>query len=170
MHPPSTSSPTKAEFREAMSRLSSAVCIITSDGVAGRLGFTASAVCSVSDEPPTLLFCMNRRSEQNLPLKENAVFCVNMLGGGQEDLSSLFAGVGGVDTAKRFEMVSWHTLATGSPVISECVAACDCRVESIHELGTHSVIVGSILALAIPTPCLPSLSYFARRYHHLPSG
>jgi Conserved protein/domain typically associated with flavoprotein oxygenases, DIM6/NTAB family len=41
-------------FRNAMARLGSAVNIITTDGPAGRAGFTASAVCSVTDTPPTL--------------------------------------------------------------------------------------------------------------------
>ncbi len=42
-------------FRDAMSCMGAAVNIITTDGPAGRAGFTASAVCSVTDTPPTLL-------------------------------------------------------------------------------------------------------------------
>ena len=41
-------------FRDAMSCMGAAVNIITTDGPAGRAGFTASAVCSVTDTPPTL--------------------------------------------------------------------------------------------------------------------
>lgn len=44
-------------FRDAMSCMGAAVNIITTDGPAGRAGFTASAVCSVTDTPPTLLVC-----------------------------------------------------------------------------------------------------------------
>lgn len=36
-------------FRDAMSCMGAAVNIITTDGPAGRAGFTASAVCSVTD-------------------------------------------------------------------------------------------------------------------------
>ncbi len=36
-----------------MARLAAAVNIVTTDGPAGRAGFTATAVCSVTDEPPT---------------------------------------------------------------------------------------------------------------------
>nr|WP_269530312.1 flavin reductase [Asaia astilbis] len=50
----------KEIFRDAMARLASAVTIITTDGENGRHGFTASAVCSVSDDPATLLVCVNR--------------------------------------------------------------------------------------------------------------
>jgi flavin reductase len=170
MQPSFQPSLSKTDFREAMSRLTSGVCVITSEGKAGRLGFTASAVCSVSDEPPTLLICMNRRSEQNAPLKENGVFCVNMLSGGQEEVSSLFAGIGGLDTTKRFELVNWEKLATGSPVLTDGVAACDCKISDIHEFGTHSVIFGDILSVRLPSPCSPSLAHFARKYHQLSAG
>lgn len=50
----------KQSFRDAMAQVGAAVNIITTDGPAGRAGFTASAVCSVTDEPPTLLVCLNR--------------------------------------------------------------------------------------------------------------
>ena len=53
---------TRQDFRDAMARLGAAVNIITTGGPAGRGGFTASAVCSVTDDPPTLLVCMNRNA------------------------------------------------------------------------------------------------------------
>src|SRR6195256_2664426 len=67
-------------FREAMSRLGAAVHVVTTAGPAGKTGFTATAVCSVSDAPPTLLVCINRRSQTNPIVSENGVFCVNTLG------------------------------------------------------------------------------------------
>jgi flavin reductase len=42
-------------YREAMSRYGAAVHVITTDGSSGKAGFTATAVCSVTDDPPTLL-------------------------------------------------------------------------------------------------------------------
>jgi flavin reductase (DIM6/NTAB) family NADH-FMN oxidoreductase RutF len=54
-----------------MAMLGGAVSVITTDGVAGRFGFTASAVCSVTDSPPTLLVCMNRASHSNEHFKRN---------------------------------------------------------------------------------------------------
>ena len=50
----------KQSFRDAMSTLAAAVNVVTTDGPGGRAGFTATAVCSVCDEPPTLLVCLNR--------------------------------------------------------------------------------------------------------------
>jgi flavin reductase len=47
------------DFKNAMSLLTGAVNVVTTTGVSGRHGFTASAVCSVTDAPPTLLVCIN---------------------------------------------------------------------------------------------------------------
>ena len=69
----------KQSYREAMSRLGAAVNIITSTGEDGDCGFTASAVCSVTDDPPTLLVCMNRIAKLNTAFKENGILCVNVL-------------------------------------------------------------------------------------------
>ena len=56
----------RQEFRDAMARLGAAVNIITTDGAAGRGGITATAVCSVTDDPPTLLVCLNRTSPRSV--------------------------------------------------------------------------------------------------------
>ncbi|RMS59348.1 FMN reductase RutF [Pseudomonas syringae pv. aceris] len=79
-------------FREAMSSLAAAVNVITTDGPGGRAGFTATAVCSVTDQPPTLLVCINRSASVYDAFMENGTLCVNTLGNGQQDLSSVFGG------------------------------------------------------------------------------
>jgi flavin reductase len=78
----------KADYRNAMARLGAAVNIITTDGPAGRAGFTASAVCSVTDEPPTLLVCLNRSASVYPAFKANGVLCVNVLAAGHQSLSA----------------------------------------------------------------------------------
>lgn len=82
----------KQAFRDAMSCLGAAVNIVTTDGPAGRAGFTASAVCSVTDEPPTLLVCLNRSASVWPIFSRNQALCVNTLAAGHEDLSNLFGG------------------------------------------------------------------------------
>ena len=82
---------TRQGFREAMARFGAAVSVVTTDGPAGRRGFTASAVCGVSDHPPTLLVCVNRQNDRHAALLANGVLCVNTLAAGQEDISALFA-------------------------------------------------------------------------------
>src|SRR5206468_12529153 len=68
-----------AQFREAMSQLGAAVHVVTTAGPAGMAGFTATAVCSVSDQPATLLVCLNRRSQVTPILATNRVACGHAL-------------------------------------------------------------------------------------------
>src|ERR1700757_1026770 len=119
-------------FREAMSRMGAAVHVVTTAGPAGKTGATATAVCSVSDAPPTLLMCLNRRSQTNPIVVENGVFCVNTLGHDGAELADIFAGRTGVQGSDRFTAGEWTTLTTGSPVLSTAVVAFDCRIIEVR--------------------------------------
>src|ERR1700761_9662778 len=90
-------------FREAMARLGAAVHVVTTAGPAGKTGFTATAVCSVSDAPPTVLVCINRKSQNGLVMRENGVFCVNTLGADAEPIADMFAGRTGAQAEGRFQ-------------------------------------------------------------------
>src|ERR1700749_3799724 len=103
-------------FREAMSRLGAAVHVITTAGPGGKAGATATAVCSVSDAPPTLLMCLNRRSQTNPIVLQNGVFCINTLGDADAEIADIFAGRTGLQGSDRFTKGQWTVLATASPV------------------------------------------------------
>jgi flavin reductase len=153
-------------YRDAMARLGAAVNVITSDGPAGRSGCTASAVCSVTDDPPMLLLCLNRSSDNNANFKANGVVCVNTLASGHEELSQVFAGATGVDMEGRFAAASWATLETGAPVLQDATVAFDCRITQNVEVGTHTVFFCEVEAIALGT-VHEGLIYFGRAYHRL---
>jgi flavin reductase len=150
-------------FREAMSRLGAAVHIVTTAGVGGKAGFTATAVCSVSDQPATLLVCLNRGSTSAPVLGQNGVFCVNTLAASEEKLADLFAGRGGVARNERFNVGEWTTLKTGAPVLTTAVIAFDCRTVDIKAVGSHNVIFGAVQAVRLG-PSVPALVYHERVY------
>ena len=152
------------QFREAMSRLGAAVNIITTKGAEGDSGFTASAVCSVTDAPPTLLVCMNRNSSQHDIFKAAGVLCVNVLGHDDLELSPVFAGAGKLPMAERFARASWRRLATGAPVLETAAAALDCKIDKIVEVGTHSVMFCLVQAIHLG-PVTSGLIYHGRAYH-----
>ncbi len=153
-------------YRDAMARLGAAVSVITTDGAAGRSAFTASAVCSVTDDPPTLLVCMNRGSELNAMFKANGVLCVNVLHSAQHALSDLFAGYGDSPMEERFAAAAWSRLSTGSPVLKDALVSFDCRIVQVSEVGTHSVLFCEPAALQFGSS-QDGLIYFARAYHRL---
>jgi flavin reductase (DIM6/NTAB) family NADH-FMN oxidoreductase RutF len=150
-------------FREAMSRLGAAVHIVTTAGAGGKTGFTATAVCSVSDTPATLLVCLNRRSKSAPLLSQNGVFCVNTLGASEEQLADVFAGRSGVHLDERFSVGEWITLKTGSPVLSSAVIAFDCRTIEIKAVASHNVFFGAVEAVRLGASG-PVLVYHDRLY------
>ena len=155
-------------YRNAMARLGAAVNVIATDGVVGRRGFTASAVCSVTDAPPTLLVCCNRSHETHEALVRNRVMSVNTLSAGQSEVSDVFAGMVG-NSVDRFATGEWTTLSTGAPVLTGAAVAFDCRIVHVHDVGTHSVFFGEVEALALGDAA-EGLIYFARGYHPVRRG
>ena len=154
----------KQAYREAMARLGAAVNVITTDGPGGRSGFTASAVCSVTDDPPTLLVCVNRSNDSHPPLKANGVLCVNTLTAGQQDLSSVFAGLTEHTSEQRFESGHWYRLVTGAPVLTGAAVAFDCHVTQRVEIGTHDVFFCEVEGIA-QGDVHEGLIYYGRTYH-----
>lgn len=154
----------KLLYRDAMARLGAAVNIITTDGVSGRHGMTASAVCSVSDDPPTLLVCINRGSAGNAVLRDNNVLCINVLDSHHAALSTRFAG-GASTMEDRFGDAShWSELQTGSPVLNDAAVALDCLIVSINEVGTHSVFFCEVADVRM-MGAAGALIWFNRAYH-----
>lgn len=150
------------DFKNAMSRLSSAVHVVTTSGIAGRHGFTASAVCSVTDSPPSLLVCMNIASRSYESFVKNRVLAVNVLADHQETLSNVFSSKLSAD--ERFAYGSWQTLATGSPILAEALVSFDCQINQIQEVGTHGIFICNIVAIE-QNQDGKGLVYFDRAYH-----
>jgi flavin reductase (DIM6/NTAB) family NADH-FMN oxidoreductase RutF len=150
-------------FREAMARLGAAVHVVTSAGPAGRTGFTATAVCSVTDQPAMLLVCLNRRSQSAPVLAQNGVFCVNTLAAAQSQIADVFAGRTGVHLEERFAHGEWLTLKTGSPVLNSAVIAFDCRTVEVKAVASHNVIFGAVEAVRLG-PAGAALVYHDRAY------
>src|ERR1700704_2196617 len=134
-------------FREAMSRLGAAVHVITTAGPRGKACPTATAVCSVSDAPPTLLMCLNRRSQTNPAVVENGVFCINTLGDGGAEIADIFAGRTGVSGSDRFLTGEWLTLTTRSPGLGPAVLAFDCRIIEGRSVASPNVFFRAVEAV-----------------------
>ncbi|SCX90239.1 NADH-dependent FMN reductase RutF [Rhizobium sp. NFACC06-2] len=152
------------DYRNAMARLGAAVNIVTTDGAAGRAGFAATAVCSVSDNPPTLLICLNRNSSAYRVVKANGVVCVNTLAAHHEVLSTLFGGK--TPAEERFAAASWGVLETGAPVLEDALVSFDCRIREAHDGGTHDILICEVVDMKINAGD-EALMYFNRRYRVL---
>lgn len=156
----------RAAFREAMSHFAAAVSLVTTDGAAGRRGVTVTSVCSVSDDPATLLVCLNRSSAANARFEQNGVFAVNVLADRSEAVARAFAGEGQLDLDQRFASGHWTVLETGAPILEDAIVAFDCRILESRTVATHRVTIGQVVGLSGPRAG-QSLIYRTRRFHAL---
>src|SRR2546428_8391725 len=109
-----------------MRALAGAVNIITSTHAGHRYGMTATAVCSASADPPTVLACINRLATTHGAVAKSKAFCVNVLRAEDWELSSTFSGSQSGDA--RFKSRDWTRLATRSPGPIAAPVSVDCPV------------------------------------------
>ena len=150
-------------FREGMAHLTGAVNVITTDGPKGFAGITATAVCSVTDQPPTLLVCINRNSFAHPFFTGNGVLGINVLRANQQDVAQTFASRD-ISMPERLARVPTGVLHTGSPLIDNTLVGFDCRITSQHDAGSHSVLICEVMGVRQGTPG-EGLVYFRRNYH-----
>lgn len=151
----------KAAFRNGMSRLGASVSVVTTICDGRRYGFTASAVCSVSDTPATLLVCINRASSCFHAFEGGQHFCVNTLMPGQEDISDLFGGK--TPVADRFAFGEWGEGLTGVPVLANASVSFECEFTNAVDEATHRVLFGRVIDIR-ENEERATLLYCMRRY------
>lgn len=155
----------KLQYRQAMSSLGAAVNVVTCEGPTGRAGCTVSAVCSVTDEPPTVMVCINRDSRNAAAFRDSGALCVNVVSADQQALAQLFSNRE-VPVDARFSAARWSRLVTGAPVLDEALASLDCEIRSVTEIGTHDMFLCEVKALRMADSG-DALIYFGRHFHRL---
>jgi len=155
------------QYRDCMAKFAGAVHVVTTDGEHGQRGVTVSAVTSVSDNPPTLLFCLNKNRPENRHFSENGCFALNTLCHEQIGIARAFAGEGHLEMQDRFALCQWETLRSGAPVLIGSRMSLDCTVTNVIEVATHYVIFGEVVATAIKMEDSPALIYSDRQYRSL---
>jgi flavin reductase (DIM6/NTAB) family NADH-FMN oxidoreductase RutF len=154
-----------AAYRAGMRRLAAGVCLITTSHDAERGGMIATAVTSVSAEPPTLLICVNRSASLFPLLQAAGAFCVNVLAADALPLVEVFSTA--TRRAERFGQGQWGTLPSGAPVCTEALVAFDCRVAKVIDWHSHSIFLGEVSAVLHPSTEGGPLLYMDQRFHHL---
>lgn len=145
----------RLRFRDAMASLSAAVNIITTEGDTGQCGITATAVCSVTDTPPSLMVCINANSAMNPVFQGNGKLCVNVLNHEQELMARHFAGMTGMAMEERFSLSCWQK---GS------LASLEGEIRDVQAIGTHLVYLVEIKNIILSAEG-HGLIYFKRRFY-----
>lgn len=130
----------QAIFRNVVGHFASGVTVITT-AVNGQLyGTTASAVSSLSMEPPMMLACLNRSSSTHDRVVEAGVFGINILAEDQGGLAFHFGRKG----EDKFSTVDYTLSPEGVPLIDGALATIVCQVAETPTGGTHTVFLGLV--------------------------
>lgn len=151
-------------YRDVIGRFTSGVTVITTiaDGV--DHGTTASAVSSLSLEPPMLLVCLNRTSDTQAAVLRSGLFAVNILAEDQGEVAQRFARKG----TDKFDGLDVDRGRTGLPLLHDALAHLECEVEETVPAGTHTVFLGRVQR-ATGREGSP-LTYFRGRFGRLESA
>jgi flavin reductase (DIM6/NTAB) family NADH-FMN oxidoreductase RutF len=156
---------TPDDFRNAMSRFASGVTVVSTKDAEGRFhGITVSSFASVSLAPPMVLICIEKMTTSHHAFEESGVFIVNVLNQDQSWLSEKFAD----PLRDKFEGVDHRPGLDGVPVLSETLAALECRITFSYHGGDHSIFVGQVenVVVAEGAPLL----YFRGGYGSITGG
>ena len=139
---PSSAPAVAPAFRQAMRRLAATVSVISLGHPDGRHGITATAVTSLSMEPPALLVCVNQAGFFHRLLEQETRFCVNLLHSEHADVGLAFAGSEPAD--RRFARGDWDEDADGVPFLRNAQANLFCDKDRQIAYGSHSIFIGSV--------------------------
>ncbi len=150
-----------------MRHLASGVWGITAESQDGeRVAMTASSVTSVSDNPPSLLVCVNKSTTMDSVLAKTAPFTVNILGKDQEAISNNCASPG--EAESRFATGNWEKDAkSGLYYLRDALSVFICEKRQVVSYGTHSIYIGNVVDVKLGGQSSSPLVYARGAYHYL---
>ncbi|MFC4004141.1 flavin reductase family protein [Prauserella oleivorans] len=136
---------TSHAFVRACSRTATPVTIVTTEATHGRFGQTVSAFSRVSDEPPVVGVCIQRRSPINDVIAHRRGFNVSVLGAGHAPVADSFAGRESADRPPfTFLDDEWRPGENRLPVLAGAAAVFECDLADIRDIGTHHLYLGRV--------------------------
>ena len=135
----------REDFKQAMRRLATTVAIVTSGGADSFAGMAATAVMSVTADPPTLVVAVNRAASMSPVISEHGWFCVNLLAERHGELVGIF---GGKKSGRaRFENGDWRFDDPRAPILEDAAASLICETTGRFDVGTHTLYVGGVRSI-----------------------
>ncbi|MCB1616503.1 MAG: flavin reductase [Pseudomonadales bacterium] len=152
-------------MKAGMRRLASAVSIVSlSDDDNQRHAMTVSSVTSLSDNPASLLVCINKSAACSTAFRPERLFAINILKNHQQDLSGICAGQ--EQGEQRFIKGNWAQ--EGSvPYLPDADASIFCKNVKIVEYGTHIIVIGNVEKVITADDEPRPLLYLNGSYHTL---
>jgi flavin reductase (DIM6/NTAB) family NADH-FMN oxidoreductase RutF len=120
-------------------------------------GVTANSFCSVSLDPPLVLWCLSKSAPSGSVFVNASHFAIHVLAEDQADLSARFSR----PSKDKFAGLQVSEGLAGTPLLDGAAAVFECRCEHRYEGGDHLIIVGQVERYR-HTDRLPLLFHFGR--------
>jgi flavin reductase (DIM6/NTAB) family NADH-FMN oxidoreductase RutF len=157
-----------ARFRQAMGHFATGVAIVgATDENETPYGSTASAITSVSLDPPLLLVCMQRRSVTLGVLLRAGFFSLSVLDAGQTNVAQRFAHS---SSASGWMGLDFHRGASGAPMLDAALATIEASVHDVADGGDHEIVIGRTLTVDHPEEQVAPLLFYRGTFAGLPEG
>lgn len=159
--------PTASEdLRQVMRCWASGVTVVTATDGTLQHGMTVSSFLSISLQPPHVLVSLERTSRTHQLASKSGYFGITILAQDQALISDRFAGRISILDEDRFEGLDVEVLSSGAPFIVGGLAFLDCRIVHSFENGTHTLLIGEVIAMSCAQSGQPLL-YYDREYRTL---
>ena len=137
------------DFRAVMRRFASSLTIVTTQHEGRRAGMLATACCSVSAHPPSIVVGVNRSSNTWPLITQRGMFACNLLG---DQHSSLVHPFSSSETAgqERFALGNWQDGDLGIPFLADALGVLFCSVAAHLTFGTHTLFIGEVRQVLCP--------------------
>lgn len=153
----------KADLRLGMRRLAAGVCVLSTQVGDQRYAMTVSSVTSVSDEPASLLACINKEASMYSLLTKGQPFVVNVLAQSQQAVSNICASRDMGE--ERFSCGDWQLDSTGLPYLADAQVNFFCSVDNdAYQYGTHNIVIGRLEKTIISSGEIEPLVYVNGAY------
>lgn len=132
------------DYKNGMRRLAGGVSIVTAAGKDGWRGLTATAVTSLSADPPSMLVCVNSQLEAATAIRDAGAFGINVLRQNHIDIARMFAGMEGATGPEKFKCGTWQETTAGVLILQDALVGFECRLFETLETSTHTVFMGQV--------------------------
>jgi len=135
-------------FRAAMRAFTGTVTLITTRTEHGEWrGMAATAVTSISMEPPTCLVCVNRETTLYPAVMASRRFCINAMHRDHHALMSSFTKP--ECRSARFQSGPWRLGHNSIPFLENAQSNIFCEMFDSLAVGTHDVIFGRVINVTL---------------------
>ncbi|MEU6551298.1 flavin reductase family protein [Streptomyces sp. NPDC046915] len=149
-----------------MRHLAGGVCVVTGADESGEpCGLTATAVCSLTADPPALVACVNKDTRLGGAIQKAPVFAVNVLSARQRPVAEAFAGlIPGVRGEARFAYGTWWEERPGAPLLADSLAGFVCELDEVVDRSTHLLLIGLVTDVRVTAHESGPLLYVDRQF------